>query len=61
MAHKFSCPRTPQQNSVVERKNRALEEFAQTMIIKTSLPKYFWADAINIICHVLNRVSFDIS
>jgi len=30
--HNFSAPRTPQQNGVVERKNRSLEELARTML-----------------------------
>ena len=29
--HNFSAPRTPQQNGVVERKNRSLEELARIM------------------------------
>ena len=29
--HNFSAPRTPQQNGVVERKNRSLEELARTL------------------------------
>src|SRR4051812_41556642 len=32
IAHDFSCPRTPQQNRVVERKNRTLQEMARTII-----------------------------
>jgi len=52
----FSAPRTPQQNGVVERKNRSLEELARTMLNENSLPKYFWADAVNTACYVLNRV-----
>ena len=40
--HDFSAPRTPQQNKVVERKNRSLEEIARTLLNYTSLPKYFW-------------------
>jgi len=32
---------TPQQNGVVKRKNRSLEELARTMLNKNSLPKYF--------------------
>ena len=43
--HNFSGPRTPQQNGVVERKNKSLEELARTMLNESSLPKYFWADA----------------
>ena len=29
--YELSCPKTPQQNGVVERKNRALQEMARTM------------------------------
>ena len=49
-------PRTPQQNGVVERKNRSLEELAKTMLNETKLPKYFWADAVNTAFYVCNRV-----
>ena len=41
---------------MVERKNRVLQELARTMINEMNLLKYFWADAINTACHVLNRV-----
>jgi len=54
--HNFSAPRTPQQNGVVERKNRSLEELARTMLNENGLPKYFWADAVSTACYVLNRV-----
>ena len=52
----YSAPRTPQQNGVVERKNRSLEELARTMLKDSNLPKYFWADAISTATHVVNRV-----
>ena len=39
--HNFYAPRTPQQNGVVERKNRSLEELARTMVSESSLPRYF--------------------
>ena len=54
--HNFFVVRTQQQNGVFERKNRSLEELAITMLNENSLPKYFWADAVNIICYVLNCV-----
>jgi len=54
--HNFSAPRTPQQNGVVERKNRSLEELARTLLNATDLPKYHWADAVSTACYVLNRV-----
>ena len=54
--HNFSAPRTPQQNGVVERKNRTLEEMSRTMLCEGNLPKYFWAEAVNNACYILNRV-----
>ena len=56
ISHNFSAPRTPQQNGVVERKNRTLEEMARTMLIASGLPRNFWAEAVNIACYILNRV-----
>ena len=41
ITHNFSAPMTPQQNGVVERKNRSLEELARTMLNESNLPKYF--------------------
>ena len=38
VSHNFSAPRTPQQNGVVERKNRTLEDMTRTMLISCSLP-----------------------
>ena len=54
--HNFSTPRNPQQNGVVERKNRNLQEMARTMLNEHSLPKYFWAEAVSTACYILNRV-----
>ncbi|WP_251363026.1 DDE-type integrase/transposase/recombinase, partial [Escherichia coli] len=54
--HNFSAPRTPQQNGVVERKNRTLIEMARTMIIESGLPKSFWAEAVQTACFIINRV-----
>ena len=53
--HQYSSLRTPEQNGVVERKNRVFIEMARTMLAESSLPKKFWAEAINIACHILNR------
>ena len=38
-----------------ERKNRTLEEMAQTMLCESHLPKYFWAEIVNTACYILNR------
>ncbi|KAK8954916.1 hypothetical protein KSP39_PZI002093 [Platanthera zijinensis] len=55
----FSSPRTPQQNGVAERKNRTLIEAGITLLSDTSLLEYFWAEAVNTTCHVLNRASIN--
>nr|GEU92199.1 putative ribonuclease H-like domain-containing protein [Tanacetum cinerariifolium] len=52
----FSVARTPQQNRVVERKNRTLIEAARTMLVDSLLTTPFWAEAVNTICYVQNRV-----
>ncbi|KAJ9539014.1 hypothetical protein OSB04_031747 [Centaurea solstitialis] len=45
MTHNFFAPRTPQQNGVVERKNRTLVEAARTILNAFGLPLSFWAEA----------------
>ncbi|GJY17256.1 putative ribonuclease H-like domain-containing protein [Tanacetum coccineum] len=54
----FSVARTPQQNRVVERRNRTLIEAASNMLADSKLPTTFWAEAVNTACYVQNRVSF---
>ncbi|XP_015158487.1 uncharacterized protein [Solanum tuberosum] len=53
--HNFSAPRTPQQNGVVERKNRTLVDNARTMLIDSGLAMNFSAEAVNTTCYVTNR------
>ncbi|GKC23718.1 putative ribonuclease H-like domain-containing protein [Tanacetum coccineum] len=52
----FSATRTPQQNSVAERRNRTLIEAARTMLADSKLPTTFWSEAVNTACYVQNRV-----
>ncbi|GJS99158.1 retrovirus-related pol polyprotein from transposon TNT 1-94 [Tanacetum coccineum] len=51
----FSTARTPQQNGVVERRNRTLVEAARTMLIFSRLPEFLWADAVATSCFTQNR------
>nr|GFB05499.1 putative ribonuclease H-like domain-containing protein [Tanacetum cinerariifolium] len=46
----FSAARTPQQNGVVERRNRTLVEAARTMLTFANLPSFLWAEAIATTC-----------
>ncbi|GJY79782.1 retrovirus-related pol polyprotein from transposon TNT 1-94 [Tanacetum coccineum] len=51
----FSIARTPQQNGVVERRNRTLVEVARTMLIFSRLPEFLWAEAVATACFTQNR------
>jgi transposase InsO family protein len=54
--HKFSAPYTPQQNMVVERKNRTLIEMPRTMLDENKTSDQFWVEAINTACHATNHL-----
>nr|GEV21021.1 retrovirus-related Pol polyprotein from transposon TNT 1-94 [Tanacetum cinerariifolium] len=51
----MSSVRTPQQNRVVERRNRTLVEAARTMLIFSRAPLFLWAEAIATACFTQNR------
>ncbi|GJU07235.1 retrovirus-related pol polyprotein from transposon TNT 1-94 [Tanacetum coccineum] len=53
--HETSTARTPEQNGVVERRNRTLVEAARTMLSAAKVPLFFWAEAIAITCFTQNR------
>ncbi|GJZ91660.1 retrovirus-related pol polyprotein from transposon TNT 1-94, partial [Tanacetum coccineum] len=44
--HQTSIARTPEQNDVVERRNRTLVKVARTMLSTAKVPLFFWAEAI---------------
>jgi uncharacterized cupredoxin-like copper-binding protein len=54
--HQLTAPYTPQQNGVVERKNRTIMEMARCMLHDKGLPKEFWAEAANTAVFLLNRL-----
>ncbi|GJU73590.1 integrase, catalytic region, zinc finger, CCHC-type containing protein [Tanacetum coccineum] len=43
--HETSTARTPEQNGVVERRNRTLVEAARTMLSAAKVPLFFWAES----------------
>ena len=55
ISRQYSAPRTPQQNGVVERKNRTLIEAARTMLSESRIPMYFWVEAVSTACYTQNR------
>jgi transposase InsO family protein len=50
-----TVPYTPQQNGVVEQKNRSLKEMASCMLHAKSLPQRLWAEALNCATYIQNR------
>jgi transposase InsO family protein len=54
--YEFSAPYTPQQNGVVERKNRTLIDMARTMLGEFKTPERFWSKVVNTACHAINRL-----
>ncbi|GJS26254.1 retrovirus-related pol polyprotein from transposon TNT 1-94 [Tanacetum coccineum] len=55
ISHETSVARSPQQNGVVERRNRTLIEAARTMLIYAKAPLFLWAEAVATACYTQNR------
>ncbi|GJR75575.1 retrovirus-related pol polyprotein from transposon TNT 1-94 [Tanacetum coccineum] len=51
ISHETSVPRSPQQNGIVERRNRTLMEAARTMLIFAKAPLFLWAEAVATACY----------
>ena len=54
--HETTCPQTPQQNGVAERKNRHLLETARALLIGAHVPRHHWDDAIVTAVYLINRM-----
>ena len=54
--HQLTTPYTPQQNGVVEKKNRRLMEIKSCLLHDKGLPKEFWAEATHTSVFLLNRL-----
>ena len=58
ISQEFFAPITPQQNGVVERKNRVIQEMARIMLHNKDMARNLWGETVNIACHTVNRVYF---
>jgi hypothetical protein len=54
--HQSSCPNTPQQNGVAERKNRHLLEVARALLFSSKVPNYMWGEAVLTAAYLINRM-----
>ncbi|PRQ55598.1 putative RNA-directed DNA polymerase [Rosa chinensis] len=54
--HQLSCPHTPQQNGVVERKHRHIIEMARTILAQSQLPYSYWLRACLTATFTINRL-----
>uniref|UniRef100_A0A2N9F8N5 Integrase catalytic domain-containing protein n=1 Tax=Fagus sylvatica TaxID=28930 RepID=A0A2N9F8N5_FAGSY len=54
--HHFSCPHTPQQNGLVERKHRHVIESALTLLSNAGLSITYWSYAVSTAVHLINRL-----
>ncbi|PWA61635.1 hypothetical protein CTI12_AA371330 [Artemisia annua] len=50
-----TAPYSPQQNGVVERKNRTILDMVRSMLKSKKMPKEFWAEAVDGAVYLLNR------
>lgn len=50
----LSCPGTPQQNGVAERKHRHLRELGLTLIFASKFPLIYWPEAFQTTCFLIN-------
>nr|GFB50345.1 hypothetical protein [Tanacetum cinerariifolium] len=55
ISHETSVARSPQQNGVVERRNRTLIKAARTMLIYAQAPLFLWAEVVATTCFTQNR------
>ncbi|KAJ0590430.1 putative RNA-directed DNA polymerase [Helianthus annuus] len=56
IARQLTAPYSPQQNGVVERRNRTMLSTTRSMLKAMNMPQNFWGEAVRHAIYVLNRV-----
>ena len=57
----FSTARTPQQNGVVERMNRIVQQMARAMLDESGTPPTFWGEAAHAAVIILNKTNVQVN
>ena len=55
--HHLTAPYSPQQNGVVERRNRTLTEMTRSIMKHMKMPNYLWGEAVRHSTYLINRVA----
>lgn len=53
----LTAPYSPQQNGVVERRNRTLLEMTRSLLKHMSTPNYLWGEAVRHATYLINRLT----
>nr|GEV62389.1 zinc finger, CCHC-type [Tanacetum cinerariifolium] len=56
IARQLTAPYSPQQNGLVERRNRTIMSTTRCMMKATNMPQNFWAEAVRHAIYILNSV-----
>lgn len=54
--HQLSCPHTPEQNGIAERKHRHIVELGLAVLFEASLPLSYWVEAFTTVNFLINRL-----
>ncbi|KAF3646377.1 hypothetical protein FXO38_19192 [Capsicum annuum] len=54
--HQRSCPYTPQQNGIAERKHRHILEVTRAIRLQSHIPLRFWGHCVQAVVYLINRM-----
>nr|KYP45480.1 Retrovirus-related Pol polyprotein from transposon TNT 1-94 [Cajanus cajan] len=56
IVHQVSCPYTPEQTGMVERRRRIIRELGMTLLFHSGAPLFLWVEAFITAVHLINRL-----